>query len=562
MASIDNLRSAILYARVSTEEQAKTGYSIPEQLRELRAYARREGYRVVDEVVDDGHSGADPHRPGLRRVMRLAEAGAMEVVLAKKRNRLFRSRLYRLLWDQDLGELGVKLIALDDTGNRFGDAMQDEFAEWEREEIARRTQDGLLEKCRSGLVIRRKRAAYGYRPSEGGNALEVSEPEMEVVRRIFRSVAEGASVRSVRLSLEREGVIAPSGIVRWNHTTIRNILKSDLYAPHTAAEVAEVVEPAVAARLEEGRLYGLWAWNTRKSTRRKEWDESAGEFKVRYTKTTRPREEWLFVPVPAAGLPAEVVARARQSLKNNARAPSKAAKRFWELSAGVLRCGECGHTLRSHTASPRAGTLFHYYSCRSRYNTGPSRGCANTKHLRAEGIEGQVWDFVRGLLKDPERVRAGLDRLIEEERTSVGRDPGRDAEFWSKRMAEAEVERRGYHRLAARGHMSDEELTAALSNLDEARESAERELETARARREALRRLEHDRDALMESYAGTVREALEDLSPEERHRVYKLLRLDVRFRPEWPLEISGIFAQVAEEAESCLSYRNPSPRSV
>jgi site-specific DNA recombinase len=148
--------TAVLYARVSTEEQAKSGYSIPEQLRELRSYAAREGYRIVEEIVDDGHSGADPHRPGLRRVMKLAEAGAMKVVLAKKRNRLFRSRLYRLLWDQDLGELGVSLIALDDTGNRFGDAMQDEFAEWEREEIARRTQDGLLEKCRSGLVIKRK----------------------------------------------------------------------------------------------------------------------------------------------------------------------------------------------------------------------------------------------------------------------------------------------------------------------------------------------------------------------------------------------------------------------
>src|ERR671911_940896 len=190
-------RKAILYVRVSTDEQAKSGYSIPEQLRELRTYAAREGYRVVEEAVDDGHSGADPHRPGLRRVMELAEGGTIDVVLAKKRNRLFRSRLYRLLWDQDLGEMGVKLIALDDTGNRFGDAMQDEFAEWEREEIAKRTQDGLLEKCRGGLVIKRKRAAYGFRPSEDGNALEVSEPEMEVVRRIFRTLAAGATVYHV-----------------------------------------------------------------------------------------------------------------------------------------------------------------------------------------------------------------------------------------------------------------------------------------------------------------------------------------------------------------------------
>ena len=67
--------------------------------------------------------------PASKRVMELAESGMMDIVLAKKRNRLFRARLYRLLWDQDLGELGVKLIALDDTGNRFGDAMQDEFSE-------------------------------------------------------------------------------------------------------------------------------------------------------------------------------------------------------------------------------------------------------------------------------------------------------------------------------------------------------------------------------------------------------------------------------------------------
>jgi site-specific DNA recombinase len=289
MPNINGSGRAILYARVSTDEQAKAGYSIPEQLRELRAHAAREGYRVVEEAVDDGHSGADPHRPGLRRVMELAEVGAIDVVLAKKRNRLFRSRLYRLLWDQDLGEFGVKLVALDDTGNRFGDAMQDEFAEWEREEIARRTQDGLLEKCRSGLVIKRKRAAYGYRASADGNALEVAESEMEVVRRIFRSVAEGVAVRSVRLSLEQDGIPAPSGIGRWNQTTITNIVKSELYAPHTYEEVAALVEPGVAACLDREALYGLWTWNTRKTTRRKVWDEGAGAVKIRYNYTPRPR---------------------------------------------------------------------------------------------------------------------------------------------------------------------------------------------------------------------------------------------------------------------------------
>jgi site-specific DNA recombinase len=267
--------------------------------------------------------------------------------------------------------------------------------------------------------------------------------------------------------------------------------------------------------------------------------------------------------VPDASVSREVVEAARKSLKDNARKPSKAAKRFWELSGGILRCDECGYTLRPNSAHKKKSSgRFHYYSCRSRYNTGPSRDCSNRKFLRAEQIEEQVWGFVRGLLRDPERIRAGIDRLIEEERTDSGRDPGKDAEIWSSKITEVEVERRGYHRLAAKGHMTDEELVAALSELDEVRETAERELETARARGEALRRLEHDRDALMESYAGMVSETLENLAPEERHRIYKLLRLGVRYRPDWPLEITGVFAQVAEEAEMGSSDSKLSSLSV
>jgi hypothetical protein len=173
-----------------------------------------------------------------------------------------------------------------------------------------------------------------------------------------------------------------------------------------------------------------------------------------------------------------------------------------------------------------------------------------------------VWGFVSGLLRDPERIRTGIDRLIEEERTEAGRDPERDAEFWSKKITEVEVERRGYHRLAVKGHMTDEELAVALSELDETRETADHELEAARARGEALQRLEHDRDALMESYAGMVGDTLDALTPEERHRIYKLLRLGVRFCPDWPLEITGVFAQVAEVGETGSSHSKPSPLSV
>jgi hypothetical protein len=65
-----------------------------------------------------------------------------------------------------------------------------------------------------------------------------------------------------------------------------------------------------------------------------------------------------------------------------------------------------------------------------------------------------------------------------------------------------------------------------------------------------LDRLERDKGTLMESYAGMVGEVLGDLAPEERYRIYKLLRLGVLFRPDWPLEITVVFSEVREEWES------------
>jgi hypothetical protein len=56
---------------------------------------------------------------------------------------------------------------------------------------------------------------------------------------------------------------------------------------------------------------------------------------------------------------------------------------------------------------------------------------------------------------------------------------------------------------------------------------------------------------------------LGDLAPEERYRIYKLLRLGVLFRPDWPLEITGVFSEVGEELESSdLSPCKLTPLSV
>ena len=144
-------------------------------------------------------------------------------------------------------------------------------------------------------------------------------------------------------------------------------------------------------------------------------------------------------------------------------------------------------------------------------------------------------------LGNPERVQAGLETMIEREREGLRGDPDSEAKVWLDKLAEADEERRGYQRLAAKGLMTDEELDGALVELEETYETARQELETLSHRRDKMVELERDKEALLESYAGMVPEALDGLAPEERHQIYKMLRLRVVANVDASIEAAGTF---------------------
>ncbi len=82
MANTNGPKTAVLYARVSTDEQARSGYSLAQQLEALRSHAAAEGYEILEDVADPGQSGASLERPGMDRVRDLVAAGGVSVVLA------------------------------------------------------------------------------------------------------------------------------------------------------------------------------------------------------------------------------------------------------------------------------------------------------------------------------------------------------------------------------------------------------------------------------------------------------------------------------------------------
>src|SRR5215213_11026523 len=137
-------KRAILYARVSTDEQARSGYSLAQQLGALREYAACEGYAVLEEVSDPGQSGASLERPGMDRVRDLVAAGDVSVVLAQDRDRFVREPAYHYLLKREFEEHGTKIRALNDRGDEspegeLTDGILDQLAKYEWAKLGERT---------------------------------------------------------------------------------------------------------------------------------------------------------------------------------------------------------------------------------------------------------------------------------------------------------------------------------------------------------------------------------------------------------------------------------------
>jgi site-specific DNA recombinase len=255
-------KTAVLYARVSTDEQARSGYSLAQQLEALREYAALEGYEILEEVADPGQSGASLERPGMDRVRDLVAGGQVSVVLALDRDRLARKVVLNLVLEEELARHGCELRALNDYAGDGPEAslmrgIQGQFAEYERAKIVERTRRGKERKVREGRIMRGPKAPYGFRYNATFDALVIHEPEMLVVQRVFRMATSGLGPGAIQTRLHVEGVPSPRGKRMWQRQVLRRMVENDIYLPYTYDEVREWVRPEVAAQLDPELAFGL-----------------------------------------------------------------------------------------------------------------------------------------------------------------------------------------------------------------------------------------------------------------------------------------------------------------
>jgi hypothetical protein len=375
----------------------------------------------------------------------------------------------------------------------------------------------------------------------------VDEAEMLVVRGNFQLVAEGEILHGVKRALE--GAPALEDGRYWGASFLRTLVFEDVYRPHTSAEIEALVSPAV--RLDKCENYGIF-WSNRTTRKRvSEPSPNGREYRWRYSVRKNPKQQWIAIPVPDAGLSRKVVDTVREMVRDNMWSTNK-GRRFFELG-GMLYCGGCGKKMVYH-ASVSKGRMYPYYKCRRVTRDGkgacPSGGYPHNHH--AETLEERVWESASGLMGDPERLREDLERMIEFEGGGSRGNPDLEMEAWLEKLAEAERVRDGYHEFAAKGLMTHEELGTKLERLEDTRSAAERELGTLRRKKQCVEHLERDKETLLASYARMAPEALEALSAEERHRLYRMLRLRVVANPDRSIEVTGALVPGFTPTETVL----------
>ena len=222
---------AAIYTRVSTEDQAREGYSLEAQLEMLSAYCEAEDLIIGKIYVDDGYSGRDIKRPGYRTMM--SELDVWDIVLVIKMDRIHRNSRNFMNMMEFLDKNGKGFVSstesldTESAVGRFVVDMIQRIAQLESEQIGERTYMGMKEKAESFDGIMGFTAPFGYKIDDGN--LAADENEFDTAVRIFDMYLDGMTIDDISYTLNREGVLTRKGNL-WNKYNLRNILHNPVYA--------------------------------------------------------------------------------------------------------------------------------------------------------------------------------------------------------------------------------------------------------------------------------------------------------------------------------------------
>jgi site-specific DNA recombinase len=219
-----------IYTRVSTEDQAKEGFSLDAQLEKLRAYCTARDWEIAGEYIDDGYSGRKTRRPAYATMMEKIDA--WDTLLVLKMDRIHRNSKNFMLMMEALNKKGKEFVSMMeslDTSTAMGRFVMDiiqRIAQLESEQIGERVYIGMEQKAKINGGMLGFNIPYGYDYING--KLHINPTEAASVKEIFSWYLSGKSIGAITKLLNDAKLPTKRGR-EWAKKTISTILKNPLY---------------------------------------------------------------------------------------------------------------------------------------------------------------------------------------------------------------------------------------------------------------------------------------------------------------------------------------------
>lgn len=397
------LYKAAIYLRLSkgdddlsSLEKAESNSITNQRLITMSYIENHPEIKFVEEYQDDGYTGMNFDRPGLKRMMEDIDKGRINCIVVKDLSRFGRERIeagtYLL---KTFKEKGVRFVSINDSYDSLTASNSDTHIILP---IKALTNDNysrdISTKVRTSKEIKRQRgdfvgsmAPYGYkRNPENPSSLIIDEEAASVVRKIFEKKINGKSALAIAKDLTAEGILTTSEYRKSKGEAVTGFKRKNPGQWSTRSVLRILRNEAYTGTLIQGKTKKI-SYKIKKSV-------------------DRPREEWSIHENAMEPIISKIDFRTVQTLldRDTICPPGKAVP---YLYSGMFFCSECGHPMFRKMQDDN-GAKKVYYICGS-YEKGS--GCDSHK-IFEEDLNRIVTFYLTDMLNkhsDYERVMRRLE---------------------------------------------------------------------------------------------------------------------------------------------------------
>lgn len=357
-----NQKTAVIYLRVSSVQQARKELPVESQLQHAQGKAKALGATVVAIFTDAGLSGRSDKRSDFQEAIAYCEEHRPDYFIAWDTARFARNRIDAALYKRDLRLHGTDVVyvsmSIDSKTDEgwFVEALLEVMDESTSRRISKDTKRSMIKNAEEGF-FNGGRVPFGYQTVPEGNRKRVVilETEAVIVREIFAMSARGMGAGSIAVSLNNDGTLHRGR--KWAKSTIISLLQNHAYA-------------------------GYSIFNRRKH----------------HSQTLEPESSWIRTKSRPAIIEEDVFMHIQQLITGRAPVLGAGSPKSGHLFTGMLRCS-CGAPMYIESATGRSKQYF-YYRCGDAKRGGACAG----RRISAPDVDSFLAQTILNRILTPARV--------------------------------------------------------------------------------------------------------------------------------------------------------------